>query len=422
MKKNFDVHDYSRRLELATARLKKNKRASLHNRFKIFRFLDHLESRGVTLSRRIRYLIDLTRLADMFNAKNFEDASKQDIERIILEHGRLNLSDATKTGFRVATKRFYRWLKDPNDLEYPPEVKWIKTTTKNGHNMLPEDLLTEEEVMALVAAAERPRDKALVAMIYDSGGRIGELLTLQRRNVTFDEHGAVIVVDGKTGQRRERLILSVPFLAEWMEAHPQKLPEAPLWVHSRQGCHQDGIVPMDYYSARKLLLRLKAKAKLKKAVNPHAFRHARATHLAKLLTEAQMKQMFGWTQDSKMAARYVHLSGRDVDDALLRAHGLQPRVEEETPKLTVVKCVRCGLQNSTIHKLCSRCGMPLDLKTALEMKENSAIESDEERRKMRSEIDELKFRLRVIEDASGYRVGSLKQPIFSAHASQSKDT
>jgi integrase/recombinase XerD len=253
MKKNFDVHDYSRRLELATAKLKKNKRPSLHNRFKIFRFLDHLESRGVTLPRRIRYLIDLIRLADMFNAKNFDHASKQDIEKVILEHGRLNLSDATKTGFRVATKRFYRWLKDPNDLEYPPEVKWIKTTTKNAHNMLPEDLLTEEEVIALVAAAERPRDKALVAMIYDSGGRIGELLTLQRRNVTFDEHGAVIVVDGKTGQRRERLILSVPFLAEWMEAHPQKLPEAPLWVHSRQGCHQDGIVPMDYCSARKLL-------------------------------------------------------------------------------------------------------------------------------------------------------------------------
>jgi len=232
----------------------------------------HLESRGVTLPRRIRYLIDLTRLADMLSAKDFENASKESIEKVILEHGRLNLSDATKSRFRVATKRFYRWLKDPNDAEYPPEVKWIKTTMKNRHSMLPEDLLTEEEVIALVAAAERSRDKALVAMIYDSGGRIGELLTLQRKNVAFDGHGAVIVVDGKTGQRRERLILSVPFLAEWMEAHPDKLPEAPLWVHSKQGCHQDGIVRMDYYSARKLLLRLRAKAGLKKAVNPHAFR------------------------------------------------------------------------------------------------------------------------------------------------------
>jgi len=122
-----------------------------------------------------------------------------------------------------------------------------------------------------------------------------------------------------------------------------------------------------------------------------------------------MKQMFGWTQDSKMAARYVHLSGRDVDDALLRAHGLQPRTEEEAPKLTVVKCLRCGLQNSTIHKLCSRCGMPLDLKTALEMKEDLSKKSDEEMQKMRDELDELRFAIRLLQDASGYRVEPLKQ-------------
>ena len=102
-------------------------------------------------------------------------------------------------------------------------------------------------------------------------------------------------------------------------------------------------------------------------MNPHAFRHARATHLANLLTEAQLKEMFGWTQDSKVAARYVHLSGRDVDTPLLRAHGLEKKPEEEKPRLTVVKCVRCGLENSTIHSFCSRCGMPLDLKAALEL-------------------------------------------------------
>jgi ribosomal protein L40E len=168
------------------------------------------------------------------------------------------------------------------------------------------------------------------------------------------------------------------------------------------------MIPLDYYSARMVLRRMRAKAGIKKAVNPHAFRHARATHLANLLTEAQLKEMFGWTQESKVAARYVHLSGRDVDTALLRAHGLEKKLENEKPKLTVIACVRCGTRNSTAYKFCSRCSMPLDLKTALEMKESSTIESDEERRKMRSEIDELKFRLRVIEDASGYRVGSLK--------------
>jgi integrase/recombinase XerD len=354
-------------MHLAAQRLKQNKNVSLHNRLKIFRFLDYLESRGVTLPRRVRYLIDLTRLAEMLATKDFEIATKADIERLILAHGRLGLSDATKSGFKVITKRFYRWLKDPSDAEYPPEVKWIKATVKNNHKLLPEELLTEEEVRRLIEAAEWSRDKAFVSMIYDSGGRVGEILSLQRKNISFDEHGAVVVVDGKTGQRRDRLILSVPFLAEWMNNHPDKRPDAPLWIHSKQGCHKDGIVPMDYYSARKLLQRLRARSGIKKAVNPHAFRHARATQLASFLTEAQMKEMFGWTQDSKMAARYVHMSGRDVDAALLRAHGLEKKPEEHKLKLTVVKCVRCGFDNSTIHSFCTRCGMPLDIKAALEL-------------------------------------------------------
>jgi site-specific recombinase XerD len=316
----------------------------------------------------------MTKFASLLQT-DFEKATRQQIESIILAQGREELSDETKTLFKTMVKRFYKWLKDPNDEEYPPEVKWIKTTGKNNHHLLPEELLSEEDVIALIKAASWSRDKAFTALTYDTGGRIGEVLSLQRKNIQFDEHGATALLEGKTGQRRERLILSVPFLAEWLNENPDKRPDAPLWIHSKQGSHHDGIAPLDYYSARRILQRLSERAGVKKAVNPHAFRHARATFLANHLTEAQLKQMFGWTQSSKMAARYVHLSGRDVDESLLRAHGLQPKREKEKPKLTVIKCARCQLENSSVHKFCSRCGMPLELTTALEL-EGARKEAD----------------------------------------------
>jgi len=34
-----------------------------------------------------------------------------------------------------------------------------------------------------------------------------------------------------------------------------------------------------------------------------------------MLTEAQMKEYLGWVGDSRMASTYVHLSGRNIDDA-----------------------------------------------------------------------------------------------------------
>jgi integrase/recombinase XerD len=286
-------------MDLARKRLTTNRKVSPHNRLKILEFLDYLETREISLPRRIRYLQNMSKLAAMLHV-NFSQATKSQIETVVLNHGRLDLADETKTQFKIMVKRFYRWLKDPDDEEYPPEVKWIKTASRSDPLPLPEDVLSEKGVEALLSVAEYSRDKAFIAMLFDLGTRIGEFLTLQRKSIVFDEKGAVVVVDGKMGQRRQRLILSVPFVAEWLNDHPDKTPEAPLWIHHAQGCHEDGPVALDYYAARKLLMRLQRKAGIQKPLNPHAFRHARATHLANFLTEAQLKHIFGWTQNSRM--------------------------------------------------------------------------------------------------------------------------
>jgi integrase len=382
MKKGFDIHNFNHRMENALAGLRENQKVSLHNRLKILEFLDYLETQGIGLPRRIRYVLQVGKFAAML-PMDFEKATRKDIEALLLKYGRLELEDETKSAFKIMLKRFYRWLKDPEDQQYPPEVSWIKTSVKNSRRILPEEILNEKEVEALIRAAESPRDKAFVSMLFDLGSRPGEFLSLQRKNIAFDKLGGFVLVEGKMGQRRQRLIISVPFLAKWLEEHPDKNPEASLWVHERQGCHEDGIVSLDYYSARKLLQRLKKKTGIQKPVNPYSFRHARATFLANSLTEAQLRQVFGWTQASKMPGRYVHLSGRDVDTALLRVHGLLNGVEEEKSKLSVVKCVRCEQQNSTIQRLCTRCGMPLDLKAALESE-------DMKEKEMQSMRDQMK--------------------------------
>jgi integrase len=61
---------------------------------------------------------------------------------------------------------------------------------------------------------------------------------------------------------------------------------------------------------------------LNKRLYTHLLRHTRATELASILTEVQLKELLGQVQGSDMPSVYVHLSGRDVDNALLKAHGL----------------------------------------------------------------------------------------------------
>ncbi|MEM3531382.1 MAG: zinc ribbon domain-containing protein, partial [Nitrososphaerales archaeon] len=69
-----------------------------------------------------------------------------------------------------------------------------------------------------------------------------------------------------------------------------------------------------------------------------------------------------WTQASKMASIYVHLSGRDVDNALLALHGLT-NSEKQEEKLKLKICPRCDEKNSPDAKYCKRCALTLDVET-----------------------------------------------------------
>jgi len=69
-----------------------------------------------------------------------------------------------------------------------------------------------------------------------------------------------------------------------------------------------------------------------------------------------------------MAAVYVHLSGRDVDSALLKLAGKKlSETEGELERDRRVKpCSICKHESPPEAHRCTYCGRPLDLKTALE--------------------------------------------------------
>jgi integrase/recombinase XerD len=88
-----------------------------------------------------------------------------------------------------------------------------------------------------------------------------------------------------------------------------------------------------------------------------------------------MKEYFGWVGDSRMPAIYVHLSGRNVDNALLKLNGIktEEEVNQEERPLRIRQCGRCREVNPPTNMFCSKCGSPLDVKAALE------VEKEQER-------------------------------------------
>lgn len=361
----LDVYHYDCVLERAVKRIKSNERISESQRRMILKFQKQCIADGLSAARVLRYLCDLPRLGEYLR-KDFEQATKEDIVDVINQIERTSLSPRTKLDFKSSIKKFYKWLNGGE--EYPEFVRWIKTGGKKNNNKLPEELLAEEEVKKLIETAHQPRDRAIISVLWESGCRVGEILSMQIKHVTFEKEFARITVQGKTGGRRVPLIDSVPYIAEWINNHPFKEnPEAPLWVGLTSSGYNK---PLEYGALRKMIMEIAKKSGIKKRVNPHNFRHSRATFLANHLTEAQMNKYLGWVGGSDMPAIYVHLSGRDVDDAILQMRGLKPKEEENVESsLKPRTCARCGLVNKATGRFCNRCGAVLDIQTAVAMQD-----------------------------------------------------
>src|SRR5207248_10505295 len=127
------------------------------------------------------------------------------------------------------------------------------------------------------------------------------------------------------------------------------------------GCKQGGSdEAMNYASARRVIKMAAEHVGLRKRRQPHLFRHTRATELAKKVTEAPLEAQMGWVPGSGMAKVYVHLSGRDQDAAILKAHGIELDEGDTEQTARPKQCPRCESQNASNAKFCRKCGMPLE--------------------------------------------------------------
>lgn len=353
----MDLYRYDRRIERA---LLKTKELCEETHTDVTEYVKNLKANNLSkgwIYKQIYFLKSLRILL----GKSFRKASKEDIIELV---GKVNQhpewADKSKTDFKKILKLYFRWLKQTE--EFPEEVKWIKTTSKRNNQKIPEQILTKAEVELIANAVNNQRDKALILILYESGCRISELLNMRIKDISFDQFGCYILVSGKTGWRRVRIIEYSKELLKWLDSHPIKtIPDADVWINLEN--LKGTITPA---AVHKILKNISKKLSLTKSVHPHAFRHARATHLARHLPEAVMKQMFGWTNDSHMASVYYHLSGKDVDDALLKLHGIKTEeVKEEN--IGVKVCQKCGENNSILSHFCKKCSTPSDLKFMLEV-------------------------------------------------------
>ncbi len=368
--KKMDLHNYNQRLKRQLELLQLEKDISLTNKKQIIKFKDYLLSEGIGIAKIARYMIDARKYCRMLD-KPVKTATESDIRKIIGTMEQTGLAAETKKTFKIFIRKFYRFLRGVTRKgEYPPEVAWISIRIPQKDRKMPEELLSEEDVKRIIRACGSVRDKALISTLAESGGRISEIGMMKIKHVSFEKHGARLSISGKTGARKILVISSAQYLKQWLNLHPgNDNPNMYLW----SGPNGDVLC---YNRITAILKQAAKRAGINKRIHPHLLRHSRATRLASIMSEAALKQYLGWTQGSKMAAVYVHMSGKDTDAAILQANGIEVEKKSREQCLQPVSCQRCGTVNETTNRFCKMCSMPLyedEFKMTLE-KESKQIQ------------------------------------------------
>lgn len=142
------------------------------------------------------------------------------------------------------------------------------------------DLLTPREVEALLRACSNRaptgiRNRALIAVLWRSGLRLGEALALKTKDIDLDA-GTLIVQHGK-GDKRRVVGLdagTAALLARWLQTRSNRgiNGRAPVF------CTLTGDA-LDQSYVRHLLPRIAGRAGIEKRVHAHGLRHAFAVEL-----------------------------------------------------------------------------------------------------------------------------------------------
>lgn len=264
-------------------------------------------------------------------------------------------------------KPFILWLIE-NGYSVLPEKKILGITAPAADHQTtkPDEILTLEEIEQLIKVCMNPRDRAFIALFYESGARIGEVCRLTWRDVIFDKYGVKVYIDDqKTNKRRySRLTMSRQDLAAWKaDYHPgEALPDSLVFLTFKGRA-------LDYIQACRIIQRLVERTGMKKRVHPHLFRKSRITHMiAQNYQESVIKESLWGNINTGMFRTYVCLAEKDIDAEFLERAGIQVK-QEENKILQPRPCPECHAINSPNTRFCPECGTSLTGEAAEEQRD-----------------------------------------------------
>ena len=172
--------------------------------------------------------------------------------------------------------------------------------------------LSRPEVQAILASTDPAspsgrRDNLLIRLLYNTGARISELLTLQRHQVRTQSGTTLVEITGKG--RKQRTLPVWSSVARQLQCHLVQLPSQPATPLFANRFGQ----PLTRSGFAKRLAQLLDRARQRcpslanRSVTPHTFRHTTAMHLLQAKIDISVIALLLGHQSPATTHHYIEL-------------------------------------------------------------------------------------------------------------------
>lgn len=161
----------------------------------------------------------------------------------------------------------------------------------------------KEEIQKILNSVTNIKHKTLLYLLYGSGLRIGEALSLKIENI--DSKRMLINICNAKGKKDRSTILGETTLNTLREYYKEYKPKNYLFEGQFGGKYSSG-------SAGKILAKAIAKTKVPKRGGLHSLRHSFATHLLESGTDLRYIQVLLGHNSSKTTEIYTHVSNKNL--------------------------------------------------------------------------------------------------------------
>ncbi|MFO1434331.1 MAG: site-specific tyrosine recombinase XerD [Candidatus Competibacteraceae bacterium] len=284
-------------------------------------FLDAVwMEQGLSANTLAAYRTDLLGLALWLTQRGSRllSAGEQDLLNYLAEQVAQGAKPRTTARRLAAWRHFYRYQLRQGQRQTDPTTQ--VAAPKAGYQL--PGVLAEAEVERLLAAPDGSsalgiRDRAMLEVLYASGLRVSELVTLTLGQVSLNS--GYLRIRGKGGKERlvplgEQAMVSLSTYTQFVR---------PLWLQDR-ACVDLFITQRGQAMTRQafwyLIKRYALQAGIGKALSPHTLRHAFATHLLDHGADLRAVQLLLGHSDLSTTQIYTHIARARLKELHARHH------------------------------------------------------------------------------------------------------